>query len=305
VAGQIGLYLEKHLQNYRPDISIIPARKRGTEFSPDDPSLLTPLYASDFILVGPGSPSYAARQLRGSVAWQTLRACQRLGSGIIFASATTIASSRHALPVYEIYKVGEDLHWKPGLDFFADYGLNLVFVPHWNNNDGGAVLDTSHCYIGTSRYEEMIDLLPAADARDRTIVGIDENTALIVNPATGACDVRGMGGMLVIREGKTQNFTTGESFDVRMLGSFRLPQDGEGLEADVWQNVVDAVADAQAERSAAPVAPDAILALVERRETARANREWSTADQLREEIEAAGWQLMDTPEGPVLEAQQP
>ena len=156
VAGQIGLYLEKHLQNYSPAISIIPARKRGTAYSPDDPTLLTPLYGANFVLIGPGSPTYAARQLRDSVAWQTVQACQRLGAGIIFASASTIASSRHALPVYEIYKVGDDLHWQAGLDFFGAFGLNLVFVPHWNNNDGGAELDTSHCYLGAARYEEMV-----------------------------------------------------------------------------------------------------------------------------------------------------
>jgi hypothetical protein len=114
------------------------------------------MYDADLLLMGPGSPTYAARQLRDSIAWQTLQACQRLGMAIVFASATTIASSRYALPVYEIYKVGEDLHWQDGLDFFAPYGLNLVFVPHWNNNDGGKVLDTSHCYVGAERYAQMI-----------------------------------------------------------------------------------------------------------------------------------------------------
>ena len=47
----------------------------------------------------------------------------------IMASAAAIAASAYALPVYEIYKVGEDPHWKPGLDFFSLYGLSLVLVP--------------------------------------------------------------------------------------------------------------------------------------------------------------------------------
>ena len=67
VARQIGDYLEKRLQNYRPQISIVPARKRGTPFSPDDATLLPPLYDAQVLLVGPGSPTYAARQLRDSL----------------------------------------------------------------------------------------------------------------------------------------------------------------------------------------------------------------------------------------------
>lgn len=46
------------------------------------------------------------------------------------------------LPVYEIYKAGEDVHVRKGLNFFADFGLSLSFIP-WNNTDGGAELDTS------------------------------------------------------------------------------------------------------------------------------------------------------------------
>jgi len=52
---------------------------------------------------------------------------------LIFASAAAIAVSRHALPVYEIFKVGEDLHWKLGLDLFGQYGLDLTIVTQWNN----------------------------------------------------------------------------------------------------------------------------------------------------------------------------
>ena len=39
VAGRIGEFLSHRLQNYRPQVTIVPARKRGTPFSPDDPGL--------------------------------------------------------------------------------------------------------------------------------------------------------------------------------------------------------------------------------------------------------------------------
>ena len=300
VAGQIGRYLEKHLQNHQPEISIVPARKRGTPFSPDDPAILDPLFDADFLLVGPGSPTYAARQLRDSVAWQTLQACHRLGTALIFASATTIASSRHALPVYEIYKVGDDLHWQAGLDFFAPFGLNLVFVPHWNNNDGGETLDTSHCYVGRARYEEMLDLLPADEAPSRTIVGIDENTALIVDLGQGLCRVRGNGGVVIIDAGEETRFESGESFTAELLGSLQLPADHAGIGEEIWREA-EARHGAPPEAAETPTAPDVVLELVSARDAARQRKDWAAADRLRNEIEAAGWQLLDTPDGPVLQ----
>ena len=108
VAGQIADFFKQRLQNFQPRTSVIPVRKRGTAYSPDNPELLTPLLEANVIVMGPGSPTYTVRQLQDSVAWQTLTACHRLGATLIFASAATIAVSVQALPVYEIYKVGED-----------------------------------------------------------------------------------------------------------------------------------------------------------------------------------------------------
>ena len=160
VAGAIGHYLEKRLQNYNPCIDVIPARRRGTPHSPDDPALANRLLNANVILMGPGSPTYAARQLCNSVVWDTVRSMQRLGANLIFSSAMTIAASRLALPVYEIYKVGDELHWQSGLNLFADYGLSLIFIPHWNNSDGGESLDTSRCYMGQERFIKLHALLP-------------------------------------------------------------------------------------------------------------------------------------------------
>ena len=39
VAEQVATYLTKRLQNFRPQIDIIPARARGTSFTPDDADL--------------------------------------------------------------------------------------------------------------------------------------------------------------------------------------------------------------------------------------------------------------------------
>ncbi len=46
------------------------------------------------------------------------------------------------------------------------------------------------------------------------------------------------------------------------------------------------------------VAPEAIRALVQQRERARAERRWQDADALREQVKAAGYDIDDTPQGP-------
>ncbi|MGQ9833308.1 MAG: hypothetical protein ACUVRJ_05870 [Candidatus Villigracilaceae bacterium] len=49
------------MQNYNPQITIIPARKRGLTESPDNPDVLRPLKDASLIFMGPGSPTYAIR----------------------------------------------------------------------------------------------------------------------------------------------------------------------------------------------------------------------------------------------------
>lgn len=293
VAGRIADFLQVRLQNYRPQITVIPARKRGTPFSPDDPAITAPLLDASVIFLGPGSPTYAVRQLRDSLAWQRVIARQRLGGALVLASAAVIAASALALPVYEIYKVGEDPHWRPGLDFFAPYGLSLVFISHWNNAEGGAELDTSHCFIGQERFAQLLPLLPP----QMTVIGIDEQTALVIDIEARTCQVLGLGGVTLIGSGQERRFNTGADFPLSALGPFRYPDPATGLPPDVW-------AEAQAVRRRAAVLPQPpaeVLALVESRQAARAARDWATADGLRERIAALGWRVIDTPEGPRLE----
>ena len=154
VAGRVGDFLKTRLQNYKPTIDLIPARKQGTEFSPDNPEILKPLLRANIIFMGPGSPTYLARQLRGTLAWDIIRARHRMGATLIFASAATISVGAWVLPVYEIYKVGDDIHTKEGLNFFSDFGMDLSFVPHWNNAEGGTDLDTSRCFVGIERFDQ-------------------------------------------------------------------------------------------------------------------------------------------------------
>jgi hypothetical protein len=319
VIGRIGGFLQHNLQNYRPRIEVVPARAKGGAFSPDDPEITAPLLTADMIFMGPGSPTYAVRQLEDSLAWHTIQARHRLGAALVFASAAVIAISCYALPVYEIYKVGEDLHWKPGLDLLGQYDLPLVFIPHWNNNDGGTELDTSRCFMGQRRFASLMAQLPSG----LTVMGIDESTALVLEPAAGEGRVIGAGGVTLIHTGHdhetyldeadlrgtglddivrghnshVHTYQHGEVFALTECCPMTIPGDGSGLPEAVWQQVLEAA------ESPAPAGPPVeVLELLEQRAAARAAKDWAASDALRLRIADLGWVVKDTKEGQVIEA---
>jgi hypothetical protein len=246
--------------------------------------------------MGAGSPTYAIRQLRDSLAWHTLTARHRLGANVVLASASVLAASAYAIPVYEIYKVGEDVHWKAGLDLLGPYGLSLAFVPHWNNTDGGIDLDTSRCFMGLPRFAQLLDLLPDTV----TVVGIDEHTALALDLNSQTCQVMGRGGVTLLRHGDERLFDSDKhpSFPIAELGSFYIPGESTGIPGDVWE-WVRAAAD-PAERTVAPTPTPEVLDLMKQRQLARAHRDWHTADSIRDQINDLGWYVRDTPSGPEL-----
>jgi len=289
VAGNVATFIEDHLQNYKPNIQLIPARKKGTPFSPDDPDIARPILESEMIFMGPGSPTYAVRQLENSLTWEYLLARHRLGAGLALSSATTVAISAAALPVYEIYKVGEDIHWNTGLDFFLPYQLPLVFIPHWNNQDGGVDLDTSRCYMGKSRFEELVKMLP----EDQIVIGIDEHTGLIIDFQSECLHVIGLGTVTILDGDSENEFCTGCSVDLSELGEFNLCDPLEGISEDSWQKALEIQ-----EKKDTPVKPSPdVIQLAEKREAARGSKDWGLADQIRIQIDSLGWAIQDNPDG--------
>jgi hypothetical protein len=292
VAGRLAEFLRHRLSPFDVLVEVVPARKRGTPLSPDEPEVVAPLLKANYLVLGPGSPTYAAKQLDGSLAWHAILARHRLGAPLILASAAAIAASAHALPVYEIYKVGEDICWKAGLNLLGPFGRNVAIVPHWNNHEGGEELDTSHSFMGQERFERLLGLLPP----DVDVVGIDEHTALMLDFAAGMAVVFGRGGVNWLRDGSTTRLAAGTSMPLEALGLRRHPQSMEDIPQAVW----DAACGTDLSFSPQEEAPEPVRALVTARAEARANGDWGLSDRLRDEIGAAGWQVRDTPEGPLV-----
>ena len=289
VARRWSDFLAKQPEARGADVAQLPLRRRGTPLSPDNEELARPILRADLIALGAGSPSYTVRQLRDTVAWRYLRASHLTGASLFLASAAAIAASSFALPVYEIYKVGDDPHWLDGLGLLEAYGLRLAMVTHWDNADGGDELDTSRCFMGRERFAALLSLLPASAA----VVGIDEHTALALDPAAGAAHVLGRGAVSVLCDGREERHPAGSSFPLARLGPFAVPE----ADSDVTPEVRAALAAARAGRDEPP---REVAALVAQREDARRLRDWPLADRLRDLVAARGWGIDDTPDGPEL-----
>lgn len=293
VAEEVANYIRVHLQNFHPQIEVIPARKKDTDFSPDDPDIVEPLYRANIIMLGPGSPTYAVWQLSNSLTWEVIMARLLLGANLVFTSACTIASSRYSLPVYEIFKVGEDVHWKSGLDLLGLFGLKTVHIPHWNSKDGGESLDLTRCYMGKMRFAEAVKLLP----NDSQIIGLDDHTALVIDVGAEQAHVVGASHITLGPTDDWPKYSDGDVIPVTELGNWQsLDKVPQIISPEVWEKAVAIEEEMQRE----PEAPAEVLALIQQRDQARMDKDWTRADELREKIEAAGWRLMDTPEGTEL-----
>jgi hypothetical protein len=291
VAGRVADFLTTRLQNYKPTIDVIPARKKGTEFSPDNLEILKPLLSANLIFMGPGSPSYAVRQLKDTLAWEIIRARHRLGATLAFASAATISVGAWVLPVYEIYKVGEDVHAKEGLNLFAGCGLNLSFIPHWNNADGGIDLDTSRCFAGKERFDQWRKLIPA----ESVLVGLDEHTGIIMDCENKTCEISGVSSISVIKRDGMEMYPAGTTFSLNELGQVTYPDPIEkGIRPDVWEMAVNAA------KLEADTPPDEALKLLEKRKDARTRKDFAESDSLRDQLAALGWAVQDSKEGQKL-----
>jgi hypothetical protein len=288
VVGRVGDFMKTRLQNYKPVVDVIPARKKDSPYSPDDPEIVKPLLYANMIFMGPGSPTYAIRQLQDTLAWDVIRARHRLGATLVFASAATISIGAHALPVYESYKVGEDVHVVDGLNLFADFGLHVSFIPHWNNAEGGVDLDTSRCFIGMDRFAEWCGLVPS----ENQTIGLDEHTGLIIDFESGLCEVSGVSSVSLVRECNPEMYASGSKFSLSELGEFQIPDPLEkAIPADVWELCLHAPPLEDEQPS------ERVVALVQQRLLARANKNWAESDKLRDEISALGWTVQDSKDG--------
>ncbi|MFZ0611701.1 MAG: hypothetical protein WAM73_05640 [Desulfobacterales bacterium] len=167
---------------------------------------------ADYILIGPGSPTYAVRHLRATPVPQILVKKVQEGGCLVAGGTAAPTVGRMTLPVHEIYTVGHDLHWIDGLDILAPFGFDLAVVPHWNNAEG-ASHDTRFCFMGKPRFEKLAAMLP----KEVSILGIEEHTACIIDLEERQARIAGSGRAVLHRRAGKKVFDTGERFPIEIL----------------------------------------------------------------------------------------
>ncbi|HET6514106.1 MAG TPA: Type 1 glutamine amidotransferase-like domain-containing protein [Thermodesulfovibrionales bacterium] len=170
------------------------------------------LKGADYLLVGPGSPTYALRQWQGTPIPEILRQRIEGGACLVAASAAALTIGHFTLPVYEIYKVGQEPHWVEGLNILSHFGLNTVVIPHWNNAEGGTH-DTRFCFMGESRFRTLESMLP----EDVSVLGLDEHTACIMDLEREEISIKGVGAVTLRYGAFERTFPRGKEFPLRVL----------------------------------------------------------------------------------------
>lgn len=168
---------------------------------------------SSWAFAGPGSPSYALRQWIDTPMPIGLAEIVHRGGTLVMGSAAAVTLGSHSLPVYEIYKVGEEPRWLPGLDLLgALTGLNAAVIPHYDNREGGRH-DTRFCYMGETKLLELEAMLDD----DIGVLGVDEHTAVIIDIESGVAEVRGNGTMTLRHRDSERVVGSGEHVGVEEM----------------------------------------------------------------------------------------
>ena len=129
-----------------------------------------------------------------------------------FASAAALTLGSHTVPVYEVYKVGENPHWLEGLDLLRALGLPAVLIPHYDNAEG-QTHDTRYSYLGEERLSSMERELP----EETFVLGVDEHTAVCFDFDAANTTVIGHGGATVRVRGHSTRIEAGETVPLERL----------------------------------------------------------------------------------------
>ena len=204
------------------DLEVAGLRSSADLRGPGAEAILAKLAAASLVFAGPGSPTYALRQWRDTLVPSMLAEKLAFGGAVTFASAAALTLGARTVPVYEIYKVGEDPRWVDGLDLLAALGLPAVVIPHYDNAEGGTH-DTRFCYLGEERLSAMEPELPD----DTFVVGVDEHTALSIDFDAGSATVTGHGVATVRTRGRSATISSGETVPLGRLVELAAQLRGE------------------------------------------------------------------------------
>ena len=294
---------------------------------------LDAIASSTWVFAGPGSPTYTARNwLAVGMQRAFLKVIER--GALVTASAAAMTLGSHVMPVYEMYRVGEEPHWKPGLDVIgAALGVKAAVVAHFDNVEGGNH-DTRFCFAGEERFQRLLTQLPL----DTGVIGVDEHTAVIIDLDSESVEVFGRGSLTLVSPGNSSTKVIGNGERIpldELRGAFTpaaaatsdvttvdvedaIARVEQLLDARDYATAVELLLELDSQgvdhlllrplvvRMGRVAASDAaehellgqlLKFLIELRNAARADKRWADADAIRDRLTGLGIVLNDGPDG--------
>ena len=169
----------------------------------DANSVADEIRSADWVFSGPGSPTYALNVWRATGADKALADLLDRGA-LVLASAAAMSIGSKVMPVYEMYKVGEDPFWLEGLNLLEKaIGKKAAIIAHYNNTQGGNH-DTRYCFAGERRFKVLESQLDS----DTGILGIDEHTGIAIDLDSQTAEVFGKGNVTYRLNGDEKVYPT-------------------------------------------------------------------------------------------------
>lgn len=268
---------------------------------------------ADFVFAGPGSPTYALAQWAPLHFEEDLLSVLDKGGALSISSAASLTLGAYTAPIYEVYKVGDPAPaWRTGLNLLESLGLRCVVIPHFDNNEGGNY-DTRYCYLGEVRLLALEEQLPG----DVATFGVDEHTAAIIDVARDTVTVKGRSNAYWRRHDDHRvlaNGTTTELSELRISLSTPRPQrpfaelpatsgpaelariastGGDEATSALARLVQLAVTGGEGYIDPSPL----VEGILKARVNARSSGQYEIADELRDVLVGAGFEIHDEPRG--------
>jgi cyanophycinase-like exopeptidase len=189
------MWARKGLEHYATlgiQAEVLPLKTREDAARPELVSALDDAAVAYF---SGGNPAYLSSVLSGSPFWEALLAAMDRGMAYAGCSAG-VACLGDIAPDSARAEFDEEL-WQPGLRLFPGYW----FGPHWDALDGFA--------------PGLTDFIVSSVPEGATLVGIDENTAMIGDGS--AWSVAGVGGVHVMTGRDWIHHEAGGAFELSLL----------------------------------------------------------------------------------------
>ena len=205
------------------DVAVAGLERTDTGDTAAIESALSRVRDANWVFAGPGSPTFALGQWRGTPLADLLADKLRDGGALVFSSAAALTLGCATVPVYEIYKVGVDPHWEQGLDLLSEIGIKAAVIPHYDNQEGGNH-DTRFCYLGERRLAMLEPELPEG----AFVLGLDEHTGVIMDLDADTAEIVGKGGLTLRRDGESVRIESGETVSLDVIRSGGADVDAPG-----------------------------------------------------------------------------